>query len=78
MLLRYLPCTRIQLKPYNQTFIKTIGIHRMLKKSKSNGIANILSKVFLIAFFLVVTATPVASFFFAPTCAFKPLAGCMP
>ena len=41
------------------------------KKSKSKGIANLLPKVFLVAFSLVVTVIDVPSAFFAPTRAFK-------
>ena len=52
------------------------GYTGCLKKSKFNGISNLLSNVFLIAFSGVVTASAVPSAFFAPTCAFKPLAGC--
>ena len=37
-----------------------------LKKSKSNGIANLLSKVFLMAFSWVVIVSAVPSAFFAP------------
>ena len=49
-----------------------------LKKSKSNGIENLLSNVFLILYSWVVTASAVPSDFFAPTHAFKPLTDCMP
>ena len=54
------------------------GYTGCLKKSKSNGVAHRLSKVFLIAFSWVVTVSAVPSDFFAPTRAFKPLADCMP
>ena len=42
------------------------GYTECLKKSKSNGIANRLSKVFLMAFSWVVTVSAVPSDFFAP------------
>ena len=48
------------------------------KSQNINGYGNLLSNVFLIALFWVVTVSAVPSAFFAPTCAFKPLADCMP
>ena len=54
------------------------GYTGCLKKSNSNGIANVLSNIFLMAFSCVVTVSAVPSDFFAPTCAFNPLTGCMP
>ena len=53
------------------------GYTGCLKKSKSNGIANCLSNVFLIAFPCVAAFSAIPSDFFAPTRAFNPLAGCM-
>ena len=50
----------------------------MLKKSKSKGMANLLPKVFSIAFSLLVTVSAVPSGFFAPARAFKPFADCIP
>ena len=49
-----------------------------LKKSKSNGIVNLLWNVILITFFWVITVIAVPSANFAPTRAFKPLVDCMP
>ena len=57
--------------------LRSYGYTGCSKKSKSNGIANHLSNVFLIAFSCVVTISGVPSDFFAATCAFNPLAGCM-
>ena len=54
------------------------GYTGCLKKSKSNGIANLLSSVFLIAFSWFVTASAAPSTFFAPTRAFLPVADYMP
>ena len=54
------------------------GYTGSLKKSKSRGIANRLSNVFLIAFSRVVNVSAVPSAFFAPTHAFNPFAACMP
>ena len=54
------------------------GYTGSFKKSKSNGIANLLSNVFLIAFSWVVTVSAARSVVFAPIRAFKPLADCMP
>ena len=54
------------------------GYTGRLKKSKSNGIENLLSSVFLIKFSWVVTASVMPSAFFVPTRAFKPFADCMP
>ena len=54
------------------------GYTRCPKKSKSKGIANLSSNVFLIAFSLVVTISAMPSAFFAPKSAFKPLTDCMP
>ena len=50
----------------------------MTKKVKTNGIANLLSSVFLIAFSWIVIDSAAPSAFFAPTRAFKPLTDCMP
>ena len=58
------------LRPYGYTWF--------LKKSKSNGIVNLLSNVFLIAFSWVVTVSATPSAFFGPAHAFKPLTECMP
>ena len=49
-----------------------------LKNSKSNGIANLLSNIFLISFSWVVTVSAVPSAFFVPNRAFKPLVDRMP
>ena len=54
------------------------GYAGYLKKLKSTGIANLLSKVFLIIFSLFVTVIAVLSVFFAPTCAFKPFTEFIP
>ena len=54
------------------------GYTGYLKKSKSNGIAYLISNVFLIAFSWVVAASAVPFAFFAHAHAFKPLADCMP
>ena len=61
-----------------KSFLRPYGYTGCLKKSKSNGIANLLSNVLLIAFSYVVTVNAVPSGFFTPTRAFNPLAGCMP
>ena len=65
MLMRYLCHTkcifrRTQLKPYNQIFFKSTSIYRILKKSKSRDIVNLLPKVFLIAFSWVVIVLTVS------------------
>ena len=49
-----------------------------LKISKPNGIANFLSKAFLIAFFWVVTVSAMPSAFVASSRTFTPLVDCMP
>ena len=54
------------------------GYTGYMKKSKSKGIANLLSNVFLIAFSWIVADSDVPSAFFAPVHAFKPLADCIP
>ena len=51
--------TKSSLSPYGYT--------GCLKRSKSNGIANLLSNVFFMAFSCVVTVSAVSSVFFAPT-----------
>ena len=57
--------------------LRPYGYTGCLKKSKSNGISNHLSNVFLIAFSCIVTVSAVPSALLAPTRAFNPLAGCM-
>ena len=52
--------------------LRSYGYTGCLKKSKSNGIANLLSNVFLITFSWVDNGNAVPSVFFAPTGAFKP------
>ena len=54
------------------------GYTGCLKKPKSNGTANVLPKVFLIAFSWIVTVSAVPSPFVASSRAFRPLADCMP
>ena len=61
---------RSSFKPYGWTWC--------LKKSKSKGIANLLSYVFLLTFSLVVNVSAVPSNFLAPNRAFNPLSSCMP
>ena len=63
------PTIKSSLNPY--IFIYT----GCLKKSKSNGIANLLSIVVLIAFSWFVTVSAVPSAFFAPSRGFRSLAG---
>ena len=58
--------------------LRSYGYTGCLKKSKSNGIANLLSNFFFIAFSWVVTVSAVPSTFFAPTRAFRPLDDGMP
>ena len=58
--------------------LRPYGYTGCLKKSKSNGIANLLSNVLLIEFSWVVTASVVLSAFFTLTRAFKPLDDYMP
>ena len=61
---------KFSLRPYEYT--------GCLKKSKSNGIANRLSNVFLIAFSCVVSVSAVPSTFFAPIHASNPLVDYIP
>ena len=60
-----------------ESSLSPYGYIGCLNKSKSKGIANLLSNVFLIAFSWVVTASALPSAFFAPVHSFKPFADCM-
>ena len=53
------------------------GYTGCLKKSRSIGIANLLSSVFLMAFPWVVTVSAVPSDFCAPICALRPFSNCI-
>ena len=69
---------RIQSKRFNQIFFKFIKIYMVLEKSVSKVIASLLPKIYLITFFLVVTAIGIRSVFFSLVWAFKPFADCTP
>ena len=62
----------------NKSSLSPCGYTGFLKNSKSNGIANLLSNIFLISFSWVVTVSAVPSAFFVPNRAFKPLVDRMP
>ena len=73
MLLQYLRYTGLAIK----SCLSPLGYTGCLKKSKFKGIANLLSRVFLIAFSLVVTVIAVLSAFFAPAQLYKLRADCI-
>ena len=60
------------------SLLSPYGYKGCLKKSKSNGIENLLSNVFLIVFSWVVIVSAVPSAFLAPKRAFNPLTHCIP
>ena len=60
------------------SLLSPYGYTGRLKKSKSNGIANLLSNVLFMAFCWVAVVVAVPSIFFTPTWGFNPLTDCIP